>query len=176
MYRVVVLCLAVCACDRGPPRHREPPSPRDAPAAPADATAPIDAIVVDAEVVDALVLAPPKAAAQQKRDCAKVAELVGNLLEEKKDVEMAERIAAIRKACIVAPWSATILDCALNAKGDENPYDCPHLMLPPDQSKAWHKAMKDVFCKYNDCIPDGFQPGRPPASSDDEIDKLLNGN
>jgi len=183
MYRVaVVACFAFVACDRGPPKHREPPpTPRDSAAAPADATAPVDAIVVDAEIVDALVLAPPKPEAQQKRDCAKVAVRVGNLTNEKMNVELKKRIEAIRKVCVESPWSATIIDCALNAKGEENPYDCPHLMLPPDQHKAWLKGMKDVFCEYNDCIPDGFRPDGPhgppgPPSSDDEIDKLLNGN
>ena len=172
MHRVmVVVCIALVACDRGSSKQTPAPPPpaRDASAAAADA-APVDAGVADADLVDALVLAPPKPPAQQKRDCAKVAELVGNLLKEKKNVELTERVAAIRKACIDAPWSATILDCALNAKGDENPYDCPHLMLPEDQQKAWLKGMKEVFCKYNDCIPDGFRPDSPNSPDSPELD------
>jgi hypothetical protein len=163
---VVVVCIALVACDRGKPKQQASPAPaRDARAAPTDSPPPGDAGVVDADLVDAMILAPPKPPAQQKRDCAKVAELIDNPKHEK-DQETREHVAAVKKACIDAPWSATIIDCALDAKGDENPYDCPHLMLPEDQSKAWHKAMKDVFCKYNDCIPDNFTP-RPPSSGSD---------
>jgi hypothetical protein len=167
MCRVVVLvCIALVACDRGKSKHHEPaPSPRDAVAAPADSPPPVDAGVLDGDLVDATVLAPPKAAAAQKRDCLKAAKRIGTSFggdaREKRETD-----AATAKACIEGPWSATIIDCALDAKGDENPYDCPHLMLPDDQSKAWHKATKEVFCKYNDCIPDGLIPSPPSSGSD----------
>jgi hypothetical protein len=169
MVRYVMLCLAV-ACDSGAtkPATAPPPVPVQTPP-PADASAPVDAgAIVDAEVVDAMQLAPPKAAAAQKRDCAKAATKIGSVLGGDKR-EKTETDAATRKACIDGPWSATVIDCAIHAKGDENPYDCT-LMLPRDQEKAWHKATKEVFCKYNDCIPDDMTP-RPPlqGGSDDGI-------
>ena len=168
MVRVaVVVCIALVACDRGKPKHQDPPPPARDAAAPADS--PIDAGVVDADLVDALVLAPPKPAAAQKRDCDKAARRIEESFGGDKD-EHREHIAAVRKVCIEGPWSATVIDCAINAKGEENPYDCPHLMLPPDQSKAWHKASKDVFCKYNDCIPDDLTPRGPRGSDDDGLD------
>src|SRR5690349_3645146 len=100
MVRVaVVVCIALVACDRGKPSHQQPPpAARDATVAPSDAPPPIDAGVVDAEVVDAIVLAPPKPAAAQKRDCVKAAKRIGTSFggdnREKRETD-----AATAKAC-----------------------------------------------------------------------------
>jgi hypothetical protein len=176
----VVVCITLVACDRGAPKHREPPpaaTARDAAVAP-----PVDAaiVVVDAEVpVDAMPLAPPKAPAQQKLACSKIAKMhIGRTYDNDERREYDE---IIRKLCVQTPWSATVVDCLLRTKPDGSEWDCFDL-LPDDQHKEFDKQSKESFCKYNDCIPDDMRPtGRPgrgsgSGSRDDEIDKILNGN
>jgi hypothetical protein len=158
---VMVIWIALVACDRGAPPRAVPPPNATVPTprvdaavvvAVADATEPV---ATRAPFV-ATVLAPAKPAAAQKRDCA----LVANRIAASFGGDAAEKIernSVIRKACIDAPWSATIVDCALHATTEPSPYDCTD-QLPDDQRERLRKTMKAVFCKHNDCIPDGLPP------------------
>ncbi|HUS29843.1 MAG TPA: hypothetical protein VMZ53_15165 [Kofleriaceae bacterium] len=150
----VAVAVMLVACDRGSAKQPPPaPAPRDATAARLDAS-PVDAHLDDAPAVDAMVLAPPKPAALQTRDCTKIAKR--HLGRTYSNEERREYDEIIRKRCVETPWSATVVDCLVKARADDA-FACFDL-LPADQKKQFDAESKESFCKYNDCIPHGIEP------------------
>ena len=168
MVRVgVLLSLALVACDSGAskPETHQPQQPVPAPVV-ADAMTVVDAaIAVEVEApVDAMPLAPPKAAAAQKRDCAKIGKLhIGRTYSNDERREYDE---LLRKLCVETPWSATIVDCLLHTPKDGNHWDCFD-QLPADQHAEFEKQSHESFCKYNDCIPANVRPMPAPSQGSD---------
>jgi hypothetical protein len=170
----VVVWIALAACDRGAPPHREAPANATTPVArdaevhdgtPPDhphLSRPDAAVDVDAATVDAG--PPPK---DQATKCAAAAVRISKSLRSFSKEELAEDRAAITKVCIAGPWSAKALQCALH---QADAYACTD-DLPADQHRAFNAATGAVFCKHSDCIPDGVGPTSAPGSDVIDLDQ-----